>query len=368
MFGYKHYVPILKGKMGEFKALSHLRLRPSIYAKLTPFFDIPRPENQWKSRFDEYLAKKAVYIQKNWGAIGTIFVDLFDIQLTLRTSYGQHYVQFLFDELRNCNVLAVPVTGLDRDDDYNLSIANVIATDRRGVCIRLLKDDIENPTDAEMNVGDLLSDLKVKPKDTHLILDFRQLLQSDISQRIDDTVVFLENFGNLRKWNTLTIAGSGFPQHMGGVDKNSSKLIPRTELDLWEQVLIEGKRRNCNRYPTFGDYGISHPDILDFDLSFNPSAKIRYTLPRNWLVIKGGGLKRKINGRMSRDHSQFYTLASRLCRNNEYFGRDYSYGDFYIFNCAQHLIGPGHLPKWIEVDTNHHLTLVAQQIANSRVI
>jgi len=366
MFGFKHYVPILKGKMGEFRALSHLT--PGIYTKLTPFFDIPRPDDRWKDRFHGYLAKKADYIHKNWGALRAIFVDLFDIDLTLRTSSGQHYVQILFDELRNYNVLSIPVTGLDRDDDYNLSVANVIDTDRHGVCVRLLEDDIENPTDTYMNVSDLLSNLKAKPKDTHLILDFRQLSQNDVSQLIDDTVIFLKNFGNLKKWNTLTIAGSGFPDNMGGINKNSSKLIPRTELDLWERVLMEGKRRKLIRYPAFGDYGISHPDILDFNLAFNPAAKIRYTLPRNWLVIKGGGLKRKIKGKMSRDYAQFHTLAASMCRNSNYYGRDYSYGDLFIFNCAQHLVGSGHLPKWIEVDTNHHLTLVAQQIANSRVI
>ena len=40
MFGYKHYVPILKGKDGEFRALA--RLTPSVRRKITPFIDIPR--------------------------------------------------------------------------------------------------------------------------------------------------------------------------------------------------------------------------------------------------------------------------------------------------------------------------------------
>jgi hypothetical protein len=40
MFGYKHYVPILKGKDGEFRALEHLT--PKIRRNLTPFIDIPR--------------------------------------------------------------------------------------------------------------------------------------------------------------------------------------------------------------------------------------------------------------------------------------------------------------------------------------
>jgi len=366
MFGHKHYVPVLKGKMGEFRALSHL---PSqIRAKLTPFFDVPRPEYDWRSRFDEYLLNKAVHIHKSWGIAGTLFIDYFDLELTLRVSSGQHYVQFSFDGLRNFGVQAIPVTGLDRDDDYNSAVAQTIAMDKRGVAIRLQKEDIEAPSLTQTAIKDLLADLSVQEKDVHLVMDFRELYRNDLAQKIDDAIKFLTNFGDLKKWKTLSLAASGFPENMGAVQKNSSQLIPRTELDLWEQVLAEAKRRNLIKFPAFSDYGICHPDILDFDLSMNPSANIRYTLLRNWLIVKGAGLKKKINGRTSRDYSQFFELAEQLRSSRSYCGQEYSYGDWYIYNCRRGVEGPGHLPKWREVGTNHHLTLVAAQIANSHVI
>ncbi len=60
MFGYKHYVPVLKGKEGEFRALAHLP--PNAKDRLTPFIDIPRREldrktNQPKESIDVYLEK-----------------------------------------------------------------------------------------------------------------------------------------------------------------------------------------------------------------------------------------------------------------------------------------------------------------------
>lgn len=366
MFGYKHYVPVLKAKMGEFRALSHLPAQ--IRAKLTPFFDVPRPESNRRSSFDEYLMKKAVYIHKNWGIAGTLFVDYFDLELALRTSSGQHYVQFSFDGFRNRGVQAIPVTGLDRDDDYNIAVAQTISTDKRGVAIRLQKEDIEAPSLTQADVRDLLTDLNVKEKDVHLVLDFRKLHRNDLTQKVDDAIEFLTNFGDVKKWKTLSIAASGFPEHMGEVQKHSSQLIPRTELDLWEQVLTKAKKKNLTRFPAFSDYGICHPDILDFDLTMNPSANIRYTLLRNWLIVKGAGLKKKINGRTSRDYGQFFELAKQLRSNRNYCGQEYSYGDWYIYNCRGWAKGPGNLPKWREVGTNHHLTLVAEQIANSHVI
>ncbi len=365
MFGYKHYVPVLKGKEGEFRALSHLH--SGIRAKLTPFFDITRPDDRWRGRTDEYLQKKADYIQKSWGCDETIFVDFFDI-LTLQTSSGLHFVEFFFNELRKRNIWGISVTGLDRDEEYNISIKKVIESDNRGVCIRLLSYDIQDSFEANKKVNELLSFLELSAQDSHIILDLRNLTPDSMPEYVDDTLVFLHNFGKLNEWSTLTLAGSGFPESMGGIEKNSLTRIPRVELELWEQVISQGRNERLNRLPTFGDYGICYPDIPDFDLSFNPSVKIRYTLPQSWLVVKGGGIKRKINGKTSRDYSQFHTLAEKMCANREYYSRDYSYGDSYIFRCAKGLVGPGNLTKWVEVDTNHHLTLVAQQIANSHVI
>jgi len=111
MFDYKHYVPVLKGKEGEFKALEHLT--PNARHNLTPFIDIPRRHldlktNQPKDSIDVYLEKKAKKIHKAWGTTRKIFVDVFDLQMDLRTHSGTHFVEFLFSRLRNYDVQAIP--------------------------------------------------------------------------------------------------------------------------------------------------------------------------------------------------------------------------------------------------------------------
>jgi hypothetical protein len=365
MISHRHYYPILKGKKGEFMAVSHL---PSeIRANLTPFFDIPRPENEKGGHVDTYLVKKVESICKSCGSVGTLFIDFFDFDLALRTSSGRHFVRFSFDKLRNCSVEAIPVTGLDRDDEYNIAVAQTISVDRRGVAIRLQKEDIEDPSSTKASLGNLLEGLKVKENNVHLFLDIRDMRPEDLDQNVDDVVKFLADFGDLRIWKTLILSASGFPENMGGVRRHSLQLIPRTELVLWEQVLSECKKKKLNRLPAFSDYCICHPDILDFDRSMNPSANIRYTLSKNWLIVKGGGLKQKIGGRTSYDYDQFFVLAERLRLHRNYRGPGFSNGDLYIQNCKKGTKGPGNLPKWREVGTNHHLTLVAEQIANFHV-
>lgn len=352
--------------MGEFRAVSHLTSRTR--ANITPFFDIPRPENESSNRLDDYLRNKAIAISRQWGTAGTLFIDYFDLKLSLRTSSSQHYVQFSFNELRNCGVQAIPVTGLDRDNDYNIAVDQTISIDKRGVAVRLQKEDIETPSSTKKRVRDLLTFLKVRDQDVHLLLDFRNVDRSELTQKVEDSIKFLINFGDLKLWKTIFLSASGFPQHMGGVQKYSTQMIPRIELELWEQVLAIGKKKNLDRLPAFSDYGICHPDILDFDLTMTPSANIRYTLERNWLIVKGSGLKRKIDGRMVYNYDQFFELAEALTSNKNYCGPSFSHGDSYIHNCSIRKDGPGSLQKWREAGTNHHLTFVAGQIANSRVI
>ena len=371
MFSYKHYVPILKGKDGEFRAL--IRLTSSARNNLTPFIDIPRRDldlqtNKPKDPIDVYLKRKAQKIHKAWGTHRQIFVDLFDLDLDLRIPSGTHFVEFLFSRLRNHDVRAIPVTGLDRDDDYNTAVEQIISVDKRGVAIRLQREDIEAPPSTQVDIKDLLVDLKMREKDVHLVLDFRELHRNDLAQKVNDAMEFLINFADLKEWKTLTLSASGFPEHMGEVQRHSLQLIPRTELGLWEQVLTKLKEKNLTRFPAFSDYGICHPDMLDFNLAMNPSANIRYTILRDWLIVKGAGLKKKTHGRTSYEYSQFFELANTLRSNRNYCGREYSYGDLYIYNCKMGAEGPGNLPKWREVGTNHHLTLVAEQIANSHVI
>ncbi len=365
MFGYKHYVPILKGKMGEFRALSHLSTGTKV--NLTPFLDIPRSENESESDFDDHLDKKIEYIRRFWGK-DHLFVDFFDIDLKRRTSSGRHFVRFFFDGLRAHNIQAIPVTALDRDDNYNTSIAQTIDMDKRGVAVRLQRHDIEDPKSTNQALDELLVDLQTRKNDVHLFLDLREISQGGLSQDVTDVIDFLIKSPDLNAWKTLVLSASGFPPHMGGVKKNSYELIPRTELTLWERVLAESKAKKLNRLPAFSDYGVCHPNLLDFDPTMNPSANIRYTLFRDWLIVKGGGLKQRVNGRKTYNYSQFYTLAHSLRLNKSYYGKAFSYGDLYVYNCKVGSQGPGNLPKWREVGTNHHLTLVAQQIANRPAI
>src|SRR6185503_18493121 len=111
--------------------------------------------------------------------------------------------------------------------------------------------------------------------------------------------------------------------------------------------------------PSFGDYAISSPDLLD-DVDprmMKLSAAIRYTTDSDWLLIKAGLLRKKGFG-------QFHDLSKFLLGRPEYKGSSHCWGDEYISLCAVRTQQPGSLMIWRKVGTNHHLTLVQQQVAS----
>lgn len=362
MLDCNHYVPVLKGKDGELRALE--QLPPKARRNITPFIDIPRRDldiktSRPKDSIDAYLEKKANKIHMFWGTNQKIFVDVFDLDLGLRTPSGTHFVEFLFSQFRGHGVKAIPVIGLDRSEnlDYLSAVRNAILADKRGVCVRLLHEDMETATDTYTSVNDLVGSLGLSKSEVHLLMDFRDISEDNLHDVANIATAFLSGLPNTSDWKTITLSSSGFPENLGGVSPRSIKTLPRTEWSLRKELVL--RKRNIPRFPAYGDYGICHPDLLDFDpKSHTPSAAIRYTIDRGWLIVKAGSIKKY-------KFEQFRELSDILRKRPEYCGVNYSWGDKYINECADCSVGMGNLTTWRRVGTNHHITLVGNQIANS---
>jgi len=339
MFDFNHYVPIFKAKQGEFRALQNISERTK--NKLTPFFDIPRQESNDRRSLEAYLSTRALNLSKAVANFDFSFVDFYDLALDLRTSHGQHYLDYFFSELSEHNTNAIPVLGLDRDQNYLDSIHNLLKEDINTICIRLLDNDIATPGPTNEEINKILDVLKIRPCNVHLLLDFRNISDVNVSEKKEDTVDFLKKLNEINAWLTLIISASSFPENLSEVERYSEKLIPRLEFKLWKQILTLYKNRQIERLPTFSDYCICHPDLLDFRPEYNPSVSIRYTLEEHWLILKQAGLKRKVGERTVYDFSQFHSLSNRLRGDRRYFGPEYSYGDKYIYDCARRRVKKG---------------------------
>lgn len=356
MFNYNHYVPLLKGKRGEFGALA--KLSQKVKPLITPFIDVPRVSRNDDEGADIHLIKIVNNIKTSWGTENTVFVDLADIDLTQRTADGTHPVIYLFGLSRAAAIRAIPCTGLDRDSDYNNAIATVLKEDNSGVCIRVVYEDMDSSIEELSNaINDLLGVLAIPLKDVHLLLDFKDIRNSDIAKLTRKAVRIIDNLPDIASWKTLTIAASGYPDSLSSVKGDSTAEINRLEFLLWRSVIAD---KTLKRRPSFGDYGIVHPILLDLDpITMRSSAKIRYTLGEKWLVVKGHSLKKEPK------FKQYHNLSDQLITMKEFIGSHFCWGDEYVTKCAIRTVGSGNLETWVKVDTNHHLTFVAEQIANT---
>lgn len=363
MKSFRHYIPILKGKDGELRALKDLRAE--VRTTVTPFIDVPRVKLKFNpgdevgvpsESLSSHLQKIANKLGKLWGAEKPILIDLYDLDLDLRTEDDSHPVTFLFDRLKAKEVTGIPVTGLDRDDPYNEAVAAICRADGRGVCLRVLTADLENAAELETQIEGLLDVLGLEPSQADIIFDLRDVEASDILVSVELVIQAASRVSSIKSWRSFTVAGSGFPQGLS-LPPLSVTRIPRTEWTIWSALIA--RRSELDRLPAFGDYGIVHPDSVDMDYrKVTLGGKIRYTLPNEWLIVRGYSFKK------DEGYGQYHSLADTLRNHAEFMGPEFSWGDQFVCDCADRLASKGSLPYWVRVDTNHHITLVASQLAS----
>ena len=118
-------------------------------------FDIPVPVLAGSKTLDDYLGDCAAGVHQAIGR-ARVYVDPHDLPLELRTSSGISPLAFLVDALNRLGSQATPVTGTeaDRGQEYLDAVRTIVSRDRRGVCIRLAEEDIDEP--------DLLHDMLIE--------------------------------------------------------------------------------------------------------------------------------------------------------------------------------------------------------------
>jgi hypothetical protein len=353
------YVPLLKGKTGEFDAIREMPL--SKKATFTPLIDIPQMAvesgEETPISLDDYLERKVSRLAKAWACEDRpVFVDLFDTDPSARTNGGKHPLVRFFELLRDAGVPAIPTTGLDRDVAHQDAVRQIVDIDKRGVCLRLLRDDLAAGFTLSSTLSDVLSQLNLERDQTDLLLDFRKI-DADGAADVAATVAkAINSLAGIADWRSLIFSASSMPQSLTeDVKTGTVGEIERVEYRVWTDLVA----RRLRRTPLFGDYGVVHPELTYIDPKMvNASAAIKYTLSDRWLIVRGRSLRQSPQG-----FDQFYGLSRSLAKMKEFMGSGYSWGDEEIQKRADRKGTTGNLTTWVAVATNHHLTFVASQVA-----
>jgi hypothetical protein len=189
---------------------------------------------------------------------------------------------------------------------------------------------------------------------SHLFIDLQDIPENYVPPLSVALPPTISNVPNLNQWDTVTLAGTGYPRVLD-VPAASISMLRRTEWILWNNV--RNQISNLVKRLDFGDYAIQHPEISDFEPWMKISPKIIYAIQSDWIACKG---------RTVRTHTwnQTFAMCQQLVQRPEFCGATYSAGDAYIAACAQQQVSCGNSKTWKQVGTNHHVTFVANQVAN----
>jgi hypothetical protein len=358
VFDHTSYVPILKGRLGEYGALQEMS--PEAKMRVTPVIEVPPipwdfAEDKPSKTIDRHLRDVGKRLEQAWGTESPIFVDLLWIAQAERMESGAHPLTHVFSTAREKGLQLIPVTGLLRENEYQAACRDIVSRDSRGICLRLQREDFDETQDLAEQVSVLLNDLGVSSSATDLILDLRALGPTEGSSFAAAVPAFIRSIPRLADWRSFTLAATAFPENLIGLPPLEVSRIDRLEWILWRHLISRVGRL---RLPAFGDYGIAHVQPSEVDPRLmRPSASIRYTTEDAWLILKGRNL---------RDHGyeQFHEVCRFLVRQPEFAGPEFSWGDRYIDGCANELVGTGNLTTWRKVGTSHHIATVTRQLAN----
>jgi hypothetical protein len=347
------YVPLVKGKENDLKATG--KVFNDVRQVMKPFIEA-MPVNPKNPLVEEHVFKLCSHIRKHL-PIGEIFVDFYGLMPDATISDGTNATLHGYALLKAFGRSVTPAYGFERNDALWDSLGEIARGFGKGFCFRLSRDDLAEYSfdDVWSQIIERTAQMKLSQDQVDLLLDMRHIDGDDTVALAESIISFLFHNPNIAGYRSVVIAGSSALKNVGGIEKDGTGEVVRQELHLWSTLWRD---MPDTVKPTFGDYGVIHPDFSDQAASPNVNAKIRYTAGDKIIYYRGHALHKPI-----KDYDQYHKLAGRVSADRRYVGRTKSYGDRYIDDCAKRLIKPGSLATWVIADMNHHICYTARQLS-----
>lgn len=350
-FGSRHYMPVLKVKRGEKKALQ--LIAANLRASIVPLMEIVEHKQEKSPTLEKHLATAFQDFAATMQPYSRFLLDSKEI-----ATDGPNAATAVYKLAAAAGMAFTPVTGVSRSADVSAALANQPA---HGLALRVAREEFERG-DLTERIQAFIADHCLNMRDIDLVVDLgavHGLIPEGVANLTNE---FLATIPSQTEWRTLTVAGCAFPRSMGVVGRDSYAIVERVEWKSWRDTL-HANRAGRDRLPTFGDCVIQHPlGVEGFDpRTMQVSAAVRYALPEDWLLIKGKGT------RVVPPSSQFPRLARRLAQGDlsAYFaGPTHCQGCAGIAAAAGGARGYGSAEAWRRLGTVHHITTAMDGLAS----
>ncbi len=343
-----HYVPVLKVKRGEKRALReiHTRLAP----RIMPLLEVV--ELTGGKTLDKHLDTAFKDLAVSVEPYSRCLLDCSELQ-----PGWPEASEAVFLRAKWQNMVFTPVTGISRNNE---DVVAAMKYREHGLALRLTRDEFENG-DLPARLQSFMDEFTLTPEEIDLIMDLGPVDSFVVPGVAALAAAFLNGVTDHTGWRTFTISACAFPRSMGRVGRNSHDFVQRADWVAWRDRLYH-QRHTLPLLPMFSDYAIQHPSGVE---GFDPetmqvSASIRYTWSDCWLLIKGEST------RVRPTSIQFPELATSLVYGHlrQYFYQaSHCNGCASIKRCADGQPGHGSAEAWRRYGTIHHITRVLEDLA-----
>lgn len=315
------YIPFLKAKQNELKAMSELAGEVKI--AICPCFDFPRKKQYSPILLASTADRIADGIKRNWGTDAEFYFDDRDLAQQLKID-GKHQYAYMLKSLMGTAV--IPVVALGRTG-HNAAVAELKRNGDIGsprVAFRVDPDDFE---DFDAVAEQMEYDLKAsfdEFDEIDLMLDCRICTGLNVSDTGQQIAKFSKKFCGVYRVRRIIVTGSSIPPSSREVlATNSDCTLPRREL-----AIISSARDLSDVDLVAGDYATVSPFYSDADLDPRIMQKVMtarfvYTFKGFHYFIRGSSVR-------AGGYEQYFGLARTLCAQSFFRGPTYSLGDRYL--------------------------------------
>lgn len=352
----KFYMPVLKFKQGEYKALGALkdRTKDVVY----PLFEIP------PITYDYEADRPGKSIGAHIGNVIPMLCDLWEGRHFLLdmpylvpadiSALPPHPLSIMAGQARELGCQLVPVFSFKRDKSLVGAMRGIVSMLGTGMGLRLTGHECQE-SGLEARIRGLFDYVALGVESVDLIVDVGAVRQEWIAPLASGISATLAQLPWLDRWRSVTLVSSAFPDSLAAIGAWAPTWVPRLDWRLWQNVIGLGE---LDRQPNFGDYTTISPEPFDVDPRFiRVGCKVKYASDSDWLVVKARSVKKG-------GFQQYHELAQYITEQEVYVGPSFSWGDAFIKNCAVRQVGPGNHMTWVKVCVNHHVEFVVAQLAN----
>ncbi|MGJ5000101.1 beta family protein [Bradyrhizobium sp. HKCCYLRH2060] len=350
-FRHTDCLAIMKWKQGERAALSTYSASAS---RLHVLFEIPPAgdydqEKQRPLTPTEHIRLFGKRLCDAWGN-RVVFIDAGYIDDERhKEGFPRHPLTELIERARTAGALACPAISPSHSTEYVRAVKRFVEWNPGyPVCVRVQAKHLDSPT-FQADLESLIRDLRCRPSDCFLVLDFRAL-DAPTSEAEDQ---FVENLADrlaempfLHDWSGLAVALSSFPAEIK-MKPGQVKEFPRTDLSVYKKLIQN--RKVLLRTPMFGDYALDTSPIVKPQRR-TPSAQLRYSTPNQYAVAKGTTVKKPFG------YESIFPVADLLTSQSFFMGKEFSAGDAFIVGLQERPPATGSASTWRWASTDHHLT------------